>query len=316
MTKDLMIGLRKISCGLLLTLGCLLLCSGVASASSTVVINGNPLALDTPTVIQNGRLLVPMRNIFQALGATVNWDSSTQTVTATRGLTSISLVIGSTDASVNGSTVTLDVPPEIINGYTFVPIRFVGEALGCQVNWDGGSQSVTISSSGKNQSSPLTANITTSLNQIYHDENGNFDFLVPDGWVTFENPNLNQSDPLLNVVRAESPDGNAMIQFNAITLIGTTPYTSDDALAKFDDGTLNLFTNWNETNRQETTLQDGDSAWFIFGTGTLAGITGKAIEEIDVTSNHIIANSAIIGPAYNTESNIATVLQVLSSISF
>lgn len=138
--------------------------SGMAYASPAVVVNGNALSFDVPPVIQNGRVLVPMRNIFGALGATVNWDSSTQTVTATEGSTFVSLVIGSTNANEGGTSVNLDVPPEIINGRTFVPLRFVGDALGCQVTWDATSQTVTISNTTSSTSTqtPSTPSSTTT----------------------------------------------------------------------------------------------------------------------------------------------------------
>ncbi|MEW6276854.1 MAG: copper amine oxidase N-terminal domain-containing protein, partial [Bacillota bacterium] len=110
----------------------------------TVLLNSRPLSFDQPPVIVNDRTMVPLRAIFQALGAQVNWDGATQTVTATRGDTVIILVIGSPTAFKDGETVTLSQPALLLGGRTMVPLRFVSEALGAQVNWDGATQTVTI----------------------------------------------------------------------------------------------------------------------------------------------------------------------------
>jgi hypothetical protein len=109
-----------------------------------VLLNDQPLAFDQPPVILNGRTLVPLRVIFQALGAAVSWDQATQTITATRDDTVIVLVIGLPVANRNGQPVTLSQPALILNGRTLVPLRFVSEALGAEVNWDQSTQTVTI----------------------------------------------------------------------------------------------------------------------------------------------------------------------------
>lgn len=110
----------------------------------TVNINGTQLVSDQPPLIINNRTLVPLRTIFEALGAQVNWAGGTQTVTATRGTTTIIAKIGSIQAKVNGTEKTLDVPAQIINSRTFVPVRFISESLGAKVDWDGTTKTVTI----------------------------------------------------------------------------------------------------------------------------------------------------------------------------
>jgi len=91
--------------------------------------------------IINGRTMVPMRVIFEALGVNVEWDGHHRTITAVRDNITIHLMIDRAATHIVDNnqitTVNLDQPPTIINGSTFVPLRFVGEALGVQVNWVG-----------------------------------------------------------------------------------------------------------------------------------------------------------------------------------
>lgn len=114
----------------------------------TVTIDGARLSCDTPPIIEGGRALVPLRAIFEALGAQVDWDGKTRTVTGRKGSTTIKLVIGQKTANVNGRAVTLDVPGKIAGGRTLVPLRFVGESLGAAVEWDGAKRMVVISTTG------------------------------------------------------------------------------------------------------------------------------------------------------------------------
>lgn len=90
---------------------------------------------DTPPTIVDGRTLVPLRAIFEALGAEVQWDNATRTATGIRGETVVSVQIDNKTAYVNGEPTELDVPAQIINDRTMVPARFVSEAMGCKVTW-------------------------------------------------------------------------------------------------------------------------------------------------------------------------------------
>ena len=120
---------------------------GPAEAAPTVFVDGRQLAFEVRPIIENGRTLVPLRTIFEALGAHVGWEASTRTVRADKSGTEIKLVVGQTTAYKNGSAVKLDVPSKIVGGRTFVPLRFVSEALGAQVQWNGLNDEITIQSS-------------------------------------------------------------------------------------------------------------------------------------------------------------------------
>ena len=118
----------------------------------TVYLDGKQISFDVPPKIDNGRVLVPLRGIFEALGAQVQWDG-TKTITASKDSTTIKLIIGG-QAFKNGQPVPLDVPAKVINGRTLVPLRFVSEALGASVNWDSGTQKITITSGQQSQTQP------------------------------------------------------------------------------------------------------------------------------------------------------------------
>jgi len=125
--------------------------SGAASQSDiTVILNGQRLSFDQPPVIIGGSTLVPMRAIFEALGATVDWDAANQMVTAAKGDTTIKLIIGLGTAQVNGHETALSQAAQIIGGRTMVPLRFVAESLQAEVKWEGSTRTITInlSSSG------------------------------------------------------------------------------------------------------------------------------------------------------------------------
>lgn len=110
----------------------------------TVNVGGNKVTFDQNPVVKESRTLVPLRAIFEALGATVDWNQDTMTVTSTLGDITVSLTIGSNILTVNGEEKALDVPAEVLNGRTLVPVRAISEAFNCHVGWDGNTRTVTI----------------------------------------------------------------------------------------------------------------------------------------------------------------------------
>lgn len=124
-----------------------------------ITVDGQPLRFSGmgPRSV-NGRVLVPLRGIFEALGAVVTWDSRTQTVGAVKGDTDLRLRIGDRIATVNGREVLLDVSPQVMSGSTMVPLRFIGEALGAEVGWDATTSTVRIvSAAGMNRTGNVTS---------------------------------------------------------------------------------------------------------------------------------------------------------------
>lgn len=111
----------------------------------SVTLNGELLNFDVPPQTINGRTMVPMRKIFESLGAQVYWNESNQTVTAIKDSTTIFITIGKNQLTKNGEIITLDVPAQMINDRTLVPVRAVSEAFNCKVDWNDSIKQVSIS---------------------------------------------------------------------------------------------------------------------------------------------------------------------------
>ena len=111
----------------------------------SVLVDGQPLITSAPPVESGGRIMVGMRDIFERLGAEVKWNAANQQITATRGMRTVVLWIGQPYSTVDGAMLPLDVPPQLINGSTYVPVRFPSEALGANVTWMSATRTVMIS---------------------------------------------------------------------------------------------------------------------------------------------------------------------------
>jgi len=107
------------------------------AADARVTLNGQPLATSVEPIQRNNRVLVPMRDIFEALGAEVKWNQANRAVTAKRGGTNVWLQIGNRTALVNNANVRLEQAAMMYQGNTMVPLRFVSEAMGANVMWNG-----------------------------------------------------------------------------------------------------------------------------------------------------------------------------------
>ncbi len=110
----------------------------------TVFLNGEQLAFDVEPTLENGRTLVPMRVIFEALGATVDWDNDTFTAIAVKDDLTIKITIDDMKLYKNDEVIELDVPARLIDGRTLVPARAVSEGMGAKVDWDNENRKVII----------------------------------------------------------------------------------------------------------------------------------------------------------------------------
>ena len=143
-----------------------------AQAPLHVVLNGTPLVFTGTQARQvNGSTLVPMRGIFEALGATVRFDKATQTVYGQKGATAIVLPVGALSATVNGQTQSLPIAAQLVNGTTLVPLRFISQSLGASVKWNPATLTVTIQTVDSHLASlptvPGNASISGEVTGVY-----------------------------------------------------------------------------------------------------------------------------------------------------
>ncbi len=109
-------------------------------------VNGDVKEIDSSPQIISGRTLLPIRAVVEALGGTIEWQASDKKITINlKGSKKIEMWISNKKVNVNGSSQTIDVPPQIIKERTYVPVRFVSENGGCKVDWDADTKTVTIS---------------------------------------------------------------------------------------------------------------------------------------------------------------------------
>ena len=137
----------------------LILGSGVFAEDIAVEVDGRKLDFDVAPTIIDGRTILPARTIFESLGLEVKWDDVTRTVTGIGEGTELSIVIGQSVAYVNGEPVNLDVPPKIIDDRSMVPVRFVAESTGADVDWDNSTRTVLIRSETNLKEDPFGDNI-------------------------------------------------------------------------------------------------------------------------------------------------------------
>lgn len=110
----------------------------------SVILNGRELSFDVPPQSLNGRTMVPLRAIFEALDASVDWIQSTQTVISRKNDVEVRLTVGESVMYVNGKSCALDAPAYIVDGRVLVPVRAVAEAYQANVSWDGDTRTVYI----------------------------------------------------------------------------------------------------------------------------------------------------------------------------
>jgi len=129
--------------------------------------------LETPPIIQNGRTLVPIRAIVEALGGTVSWTATTKKATVTLGNTILELWLGKNAATLNGESTLIDatntkVVPELLNSRLLLPLNFVAVELGCEINWTALTKTITITSPGPQLE--------------YQNPQYGFGFALPESW--------------------------------------------------------------------------------------------------------------------------------------
>ena len=124
----------------------------------SVNLNGNLLAFSgvQPQLV-DGRVLVPVRGVFESMGFDVSWDNSSKTTTLKKQGLTITSQVDMNYMTVNGTQKSLDVKAQIINGNLMLPLRAISEATGAQVNWDSSTSTVSINTNGSSAISTSSA---------------------------------------------------------------------------------------------------------------------------------------------------------------
>lgn len=146
----------------LLLIGTLTISSFAEEAKTiTVYVDGTQVIFDAEPRMINNRTMVPMRAIFEAIGATVSWDEDTRTATSEFEETTISIQIGADNLLKNGEAIPLDVPAQVKDSRTLVPVRAIAESFDCRVEWDGENRIVRI------VTTDLDSIVTESDTEVY-----------------------------------------------------------------------------------------------------------------------------------------------------
>lgn len=132
-----------------------IMCVNTFASGIAVYVNNNKVNFSQPPVVENGAILVPVRGLLEKIGATVDWDKETKTVTSTLGASTVKMVIGSKTAYVDNKIVPLTVAPKVINGATMIPLRFVSENMGLKVDWNSESKTIKITDDSYKVFSPV-----------------------------------------------------------------------------------------------------------------------------------------------------------------
>lgn len=144
-----------------------------------MTVNGVKQEIDpgrgTVPMIESGRTLLPVRAVVEAMGGAVAWDEETQTTVLAKGDAIILLTMGSHTAFLNETAHTLDTVPVIINDRTMLPIRFIAEGFGYEVNWDGDTSTVTLTGTAP-EGAPAVSEPTETEGRtlaVYYSRSGN-----------------------------------------------------------------------------------------------------------------------------------------------
>ena len=115
-----------------------------AQGAVTVFVDGTMVEFDVAPQIINDRTMVPMRAIFEQIGAEVTWDDSTKTAISQKGDITVKIAIGEYKLNKNGVDIAIDVPAQIVDSRTLVPVRAISESFDCEVFWDDATRSVRV----------------------------------------------------------------------------------------------------------------------------------------------------------------------------
>ncbi len=239
-----------------------------------VTVDGELISFDQPPVIIEDRTLVPMRNIFQALGCEVIWNEQNQSITSIYGNDVLLMYIGRTELYRNGEVIyDMPVVAQIVNDRTVVPVRAVSEALGAEVFWNGDTYEIDITSA-----TSVTSGVAYSSGAYMEnatDANGN---VIITGQVTYPSGEMTAEEKAAYELEAKGRLA-AFFAENQGSASVSNPYSVTYILdlTRFDGE----YTSFVVTEISDIT---SDTIVDIFGV-VYSGITGNELDLNDVVSD-------------------------------
>ena len=218
-----------------------------ASQVVTLQLDGETLTTDTTPAIVGSRVLLSGRVLFEALGGEVSYEHQSKTTTIEFPEQTIELTINDTTAYVNGDALTLDVPAQIINSRTMLPLRFVAETSGCRVDWDNTKKLVAVTSAdaGNDDTPAETKPTVVTLSAVSMEEGANSYQLVIQAGAAMQRDGVSIQN-----------NGNTCVITVDYAKLPITPKTVAGFGALFDEMTLKQLSN----NKVQITLDLQQSA--------------------------------------------------------
>lgn len=137
----------------------------ISTYGASIKINDKALESDMEPQIIEGRTMVPVRAIFEGVGAEVDWNADTKTVTGKMGNNNVTMVVGEKAMTVNGKKINMDGTVMIIDSRAFAPARYVAEAFGYDVSWNGDTKEVLINDKVESPAAVTTKEAVTTTKE-------------------------------------------------------------------------------------------------------------------------------------------------------
>jgi hypothetical protein len=278
---------------------CLAIASVAAAQQISTTVDGRTVVYpDVEPVMMNGRVMVPLRGVFEHMGAYVEWDNLAREVRVTDDGTVVLLRIGSSTAIVNGSVVPIDAPAVMLRGRTMVPPRFISETFGHDVFWNAPIRTVEISTVAAEFDPPygmmtiardtvLPFKLQTTLNSRTTRIGDRFTATIDTaGYADYEGlPMGTVLEGRVTTVRAKSRTAPGVIgvEFDRVRLPNTNAYAIDGALIGLDEDSV---INDDGTFRARNRSSNDDLKWV--GYGAAAGVLVSIFTDGNLLTDSII----------------------------
>lgn len=262
------------------------------AAPVTITVNGGTVAFDQPPIERGGRVYVPLRGVFERLGATVVY--ARPVINATGNGHNIHLSIGSRSATLDGNNVSLDSPPFLVGARTLVPLRFVAQALGATVNYNANTRVVAISGSGGGNAQDTAAGSSGNT--------GN------SGTVTLTNLNPNNGDVISSKAPTLSGNFSENVDANSVHILLDTRDITSSSSAYVGPNSFQITLPQIPAQQHTVTVRGNSATGAAFSqsyTFTSGADTSKPFVQ-NIRINGVAATQGMLVPGSYTVSGSAT----------